>query len=124
MRYSERGEGANRDLPSFFAAMQREATQIRPKGQDTEADAAHDAAFPEHRRAIGFYVTRTEDVAYLWREAKQYMDEAERQSDPRAAERLAHLGCEFAVMAVALLSQLSEAAADLDAYVQPRRVSG
>lgn len=83
--------------------------------------AAHAAAFPEHRRAIGFYVTTTEDVAYLWREAKQYMDKAERQSDPKAAERFAHLGCEFAVMAVALLSELSEAAADLDAFAQPRR---
>src|SRR5262245_38848163 len=78
-------------------------------------------AFPEHRRAIGFYVTTTDDVAYLWREAKHYMEKAERQADPKAAERFAHLGSEFAVMAVALLSELSEAAADLDAYVQPRR---
>lgn len=82
------------------------------------------AAFPEHRRAIGFYVTTTDDVAYLWREAKHYMDKAERQADPREAERLAHLGCEFAVMAVALLSELSAAAADLEAYVQPRRMAG
>ena len=87
-------------------------------------DAAQEAAFPEHRRAIGFYVTTTEDVAYLWREAKHYMDKAENQADPKAAERFAHLGCEFAVMAVALLSELSEAAADLEAYMQPRRVAG
>jgi hypothetical protein len=87
------------------------------------AAATERAPFPEHRRAIGFYVTTTEDVAYLWREAKHYMDQAERQADPRAAERLAHLGCEFAVMAVALLSELSEAAADLDAYMQPRRAA-
>jgi hypothetical protein len=92
--------------------------------RDESPEAAHAAAFPEHRRAIGFYVTTSEDVAYLWREAKQYMDKAERQSDPKAAERFAHLGCEFAVMAVALLSELSEAAADLDAYVQPRRAVG
>jgi hypothetical protein len=84
---------------------------------------AEQAAFPEHRRAIGFYMTTTEDVAYLWREAKHYMDKAERQADPQTAERFAHLGCEFAVMAVALLSELSEAAAELDAYLQPRRAS-
>jgi hypothetical protein len=101
--------------------MQRNRTSNPAVSLDSEAEAAHAAAFPEHRRAIGFYVTTTEDVAYLWREAKQYMDQAERQSDPRAAERLAHMGCEFAVMAVALLSELSEAAAGLDAYIQPRR---
>ncbi len=60
----------------------------------------------------------------MWREAKHYMDKAERQADPKAAERFAHLGCEFAVMAVALLSELSEAAAELEAYMQLRRAGG
>lgn len=76
----------------------------------TIVDVARPVQVQPSARAAGLHCATHDDVAYLWREAQTFFERAESAGSDPGAERLRHLGTKFALMAVALLEEMTRAA--------------
>ncbi len=85
----------------------------KPAGAPAEIDVARPLEAQPRYREIGLHYATNDDVAYLWREAQDYFARATAAGDAPGAERLRRLGTHFALMAIALLGELAQAARQL-----------